>query len=136
MCSICMCKIIQRTFWVICCLFEVMPLFSKEDILPYLNPDLPITQRIDDLVSRMTLEEKVSQMTHTSPGIPRLGIPDYNWWNECLHGVARSTEKVTVFPQPIGLAATFNPDELFKAAEMISDEGRAVYNESVKKEIR
>lgn len=133
MCSICMCKIVQRSFWVICCLFEVMPLFSKEDILPYLNPDLPITQRIDDLVSRMTLEEKVSQMTHTSPGIPRLGIPDYNWWNECLHGVARSTEKVTVFPQPIGLAATFNPDELFKAAEMISDEGRAVYNESVKR---
>lgn len=89
--------------------------------------------RINDLVSRMTLEEKVSQMTHTSKGIPRLGIPDYNWWNECLHGVARSEEKVTVFPQAIGLAATFNPEELFKSAEMIADEGRALYNASIKK---
>ena len=102
-------------------------------IPPYLNTDLSIDERVNDLVSRMTLEEKVSQMTHTSRGINRLGIPDYNWWNECLHGVARSTEKVTVFPQPIGLAASFNPEELFKSAEMISDEGRAVYNASVKK---
>lgn len=106
---------------------------AQNENLPYLNPDLPMDIRINDLVSRMTLEEKVSQMTHTSHGIPRLGIPDYNWWNECLHGVARSTENVTVFPQPIGIAATFNPKELFVAAEMISDEGRAVYNESVKK---
>lgn len=72
-------------------------------------------------------------MSHTSKGIKRLGIPDYNWWNECLHGVFRSTEKVTVFPQPIGLAATFNPEELLKSAEMISDEERAVYNKSVDK---
>lgn len=100
---------------------------------PYLDTNLPIDERINDLVSRMTLEEKVSQMTHTAKGIDRLKIPDYNWWNECLHGVARSEEKVTVFPQPIGLAATFNPEELFKSAEMISDEARAVYNASVKK---
>lgn len=111
----------------------VLPVSAQNSQLPYLNPDLPIDVRVNDLVSRMTLEEKVSQMTHTSRGIPRLGIPDYNWWNECLHGVARSTEKVTVFPQPIGIAATFNPDALFTAAEMIADEGRAVYNESVKK---
>lgn len=99
----------------------------------YLRTDLPIDERVNDLVSRMTLEEKISQMTHTSKGIKRLGIPNYNWWNECLHGIARSTEKVTVFPQPIGLAATFNPVELLRSAEMISDEGRAVYNSSVKK---
>lgn len=100
---------------------------------PYLDTRLSLDERVNDLVSRMTLEEKVSQMTHTSRGIPRLGIPDYNWWNECLHGVGRSEEKVTVFPQPIGLAATFNPDELRRAAGMIADEARAVYNLSVAK---
>ena len=105
---------------------------TKESEMPYLNPNLPIEQRVDDLISRMTLEEKISQMMHTSKGIKRLGIPDYNWWNECLHGVARSKEKVTVFPQPIGIAATFNPEEWYKSAEMIADEGRAVYNESVR----
>ncbi|MGN1214244.1 MAG: glycoside hydrolase family 3 C-terminal domain-containing protein [Bacteroidaceae bacterium] len=104
-----------------------------QSVVPYLDPSLSIDERVNDLVSRMTLKEKVSQMTHTARGIKRLGIPDYNWWNECLHGVARSTERVTVFPQPIGLAATFNPAELQKAADMISDEGRAVYNISVKK---
>ncbi len=98
----------------------------------YLDPTLPIDVRVDNLVSRMTLDEKISQMTHTAKGIERLGIPDYNWWSECLHGVARSKERVTVFPQPIGLAATFNPEELQKAADMISDEARAVYNASVK----
>lgn len=119
---------------LLCGLMGAATHFSHaQDTLPYLNTGLPLNVRIDDLVSRMTLEEKISQMTHTSKGIPRLGIPDYNWWNECLHGVARSTEKVTVFPQPIGLAATFNPEELFKSAGMIADEGRAVYNASVKK---
>lgn len=106
---------------------------NADDKMAYLDPSLPIDSRVDDLISRMTLEEKISQMTHTSHGIERLNIPDYNWWNECLHGVARSKERVTVFPQPIGLAATFNPEELQKAAGMISDEGRAVYNASVER---
>ena len=114
-------------------LMTTAPTVQGQEVPPYLNADLPMETRINDLVSRMTLEEKVSQMTHTSKGIPRLGIPDYNWWNECLHGVARSAEKVTVFPQPIGLAATFNPEELQKSADMIADEGRAVYNASVRK---
>src|SRR5690348_17476352 len=74
---------------------------------PYLDASLPIEQRVNDLVSRMTLEEKVSQMQDVAPAIPRLGIPAYNWWNEALHGVARAGN-ATVFPQAIGLAATWD----------------------------
>lgn len=106
---------------------------SAQTPLPYKNSQLPIDIRVNDLVSRMTLKEKVSLMMYNAPQIDRLEIPAYNWWNECLHGITRSEEKTTVFPQPIGLAATFNPKELQKSAEMISDEGRAVYNLSVKK---
>lgn len=106
---------------------------SAQTPLPYKNSQLPIDIKVNDLVSRMTLKEKVSLMMYNAPQIDRLEIPAYNWWNECLHGIARSEEKTTVFPQPIGLAATFNPKELQKSAEMISDEGRAVYNLSVKK---
>lgn len=89
---------------------------------------LSVAPRVDSLIGQMSLEEKVSQMTHASPGIPRLGIPAYNWWNECLHGVGRSGDRVTVFPQAIGLAATFHPEALERTAAMISDEARAIYN--------
>ncbi|HCX28789.1 MAG TPA: glucan 1,4-alpha-glucosidase, partial [Blastocatellia bacterium] len=74
---------------------------------PYLDTSLSLDQRVDDLVSRMTLEEKVSQMMNAAPAIPRLGIPEYDWWNEALHGVAFGI--ATVFPQAIGLGATFDP---------------------------
>ena len=74
---------------------------------PYRNPDLSPSERAWDLLKRMTLEEKISQMKNGSPAIERLGIPAYNWWNEALHGVARAG-KATVFPQAIGLAATFD----------------------------
>ena len=69
---------------------------------------MPIEQRVKDLVSRMTLDEKVRQMQHTAPAIPRLGVPSYDWWNEALHGVARAGY-ATVFPQAIGMAATWEP---------------------------
>lgn len=92
------------------------------------DPRLTVDPRVDSLVARMTLPEKISQMMHASPAIQRLGIPAYNWWNECLHGVGRSGDKVTVFPQAIGLAATFNPAALERTAEVISDEARAIYN--------
>ena len=75
----------------------------------YKNPSIPIDKRVDDLVSRMTLEEKVSQMMNSAAAIERLGIPDYEWWNEGLHGVARAGY-ATVFPQAIGLAATWDTD--------------------------
>ena len=88
---------------------------------PFRNPALPIEQRVNDLVSRMTLEEKVSQMVHTAAAIPRLGIPEYNWWSEGLHGAAREGY-ATVFPQAIGLAATFDPDLLHKEADVIATE--------------
>lgn len=93
---------------------------------PYLNPKLPLEQRVDDLISRMTLEEKVTQVGHTAPAIPRLHIPEYNWWNEGLHGVARAGI-ATVFPQAIGMAATFDVPLLHQASESISTEFRAKY---------
>lgn len=98
----------------------------------YLDPDAPLERRVDDLVSRLTLEEKVSLMKHTAPAIPRLGIPAYNWWNEALHGVARTAENVTSFPQAIGLAATFDTEALAKMADMVSSEGRALFNEALR----
>lgn len=98
---------------------------------PFRNPNLPIEKRVDDLVSRMTLEEKVSQMVHTAVAIPRLGIPEYNWWSEGLHGVGR-TGYATVFPQAIGMAATFDPDLLHTEADVIATEFRAKYSEQLK----
>jgi len=95
------------------------------------NPALPIEERVNDLVSRLTLEEKVSQMVHTAAAIPRLGIPQYNWWSEGLHGAAREGY-ATVFPQAIGLAATFDPDLLHKEADIVATEFRAKYAERVR----
>ena len=96
----------------------------------YLDPDLPVEQRVNDLVSRMTLEEKASQMQDVARAIPRLGIPAYNWWNEGLHGVARSGH-ATVFPQAIGLAATWDCDLIHRMADVVSTEARAKYNDAI-----
>lgn len=85
-------------------------------------------ERAKALVAQMTLEEKMSQMKYDAPAIPRLGVPAYNWWNECLHGVARSGV-ATVFPQAIGMAASFDTDMIHRVATAISDEARAKYNE-------
>ena len=85
-------------------------------------------QQARELVAQMTLEEKVSQMRYDAPAIERLGIPAYNWWNECLHGVGRSGT-ATVFPQPIGMAASFDESLLEHVAQAISDEARAKYNQ-------
>lgn len=99
---------------------------AKSAAPPWKNPDLPTAQRVNDLISRMTLEEKVSQLTHVAGGIPRLGVPAYNWWNEGLHGVGRAGY-ATVFPQAIGMAATFDEPLMHEAAAVISTEFRAKY---------
>ncbi|HTQ66727.1 MAG TPA: glycoside hydrolase family 3 N-terminal domain-containing protein [Puia sp.] len=96
------------------------------------DPNLPLDARVKNLVSQLTLEEKVQQMMYNAPAIPRLNIPAYNWWNEALHGVARSGV-ATIFPQAIGMAATFDDTLIYNIASAISDEARAMYNASVKK---
>src|ERR1044072_457861 len=94
------------------------------------DPSLPIEKRVNDLVSRLTLEEKVSQMLNATPSIDRLGIPAYDWWNECLHGVARTKFKVTSYPQAIGMAATFDVDAMKTMGDYTAEEGRAIFNET------
>ena len=113
---------------VFLCILSVSQAYAQ--VNPYQNPDLPVERRVDDLVARMTLDEKVRQMMNNAPAIERLGIPAYNWWNECLHGVARAGI-ATVFPQAIGLAATFDTDAMYRTAVIISDEARAKYHRTL-----
>jgi beta-glucosidase len=97
---------------------------------PFQDPSLTFEVRVQDLVSRMTIEEKVGQMLNAAPAIPRLGVPAYEWWNEVLHGVARTPYKVTVFPQAIAMAATFDTSALKLMADYSATEGRAIYNKA------
>ncbi len=98
--------------------------------LPMWNHQLSTEVRVNDLVSRLTLDEKVHQMLNAAPAIPRLGIPAYDWWNEVLHGVARSPFKATVFPQAIGMAATWDTVSLQQMAKYAALEGRAIFNKA------
>jgi beta-glucosidase len=98
--------------------------------LAYLDASLPMEKRVDALISSMTLEEKAAQVGHTAPAIPRLRLPAYNWWNEGLHGVARAGV-ATVFPQAIGMAATFDAPLMHQVGDVISTEFRAKYYTSV-----
>ncbi len=100
---------------------------AAPESFPFKNPSLPTNQRLDDLLQRMTLEEKVGQMMNESPAIPRLGIPAYDWWSEGLHGIARSGYS-TLFPQAIGMAATWDRALVHQEADVISLEARAKYN--------
>ncbi|WP_345952899.1 glycoside hydrolase family 3 C-terminal domain-containing protein [Mucilaginibacter sp. PAMB04168] len=104
---------------------------STAQQMPFQNVNLPFEKRVDDLMSRMTLEEKVSQMVDQSKAIPRLQIPEYNWWNECLHGVGRAG-LATVFPEPIGSAASFDADLISRIAVATSDEARAKHHEALR----
>jgi beta-glucosidase len=100
--------------------------------MAFRNEGLSFEARAEDLLARLTLKEKIGQMVYDAPAIERLGIPAYNWWNECLHGVGRAG-LATVFPQAIGLAATFDADLMGRAAEAISDEARAKHHENARR---
>lgn len=121
-------------FVVASCSGTYMEKQEVED-LPYLNTGLGVEERVDDLVSRMTLEEKIGQMVNDAPAIERLGIPQYNWWSEGLHGVARAG-LATVFPQAIGLAATWDEAMMFDVSSAISDEARAKHHNFVRNDKR
>ncbi len=108
---------------------------EKEKQEAYLDTNLSFEERVDSLVAQMTLEEKVSQMCYESPAIERLHIPAYNWWNECLHGVARSGI-ATVYPQAIGMAAMWDDNAMFQIATAISDEARAKHHEYASRDKR
>ena len=120
------CRLVKCLVWVAC----LAPLFAQQP--PYQNPAAPLEQRVDDLLKRLTLEEKISQLMNDSAAIDRVGIPAYNWWNECLHGVARAG-RATVFPETIGMAATWDADLLFRVSTAISDEARAKHHEFVRR---
>ena len=109
---------------------------KRDEVLPvFQDPNRTIDERVRDLISRLSLEEKISQMLFFSSALSRVGIPEYNWWNECLHGVARAGV-ATVFPQAIGMAASFNQDLLYEVASAIADEARAKHHEYARKEER
>ncbi|MFW5922970.1 MAG: glycoside hydrolase family 3 C-terminal domain-containing protein [Planctomycetota bacterium] len=97
--------------------------------MPFRDSSLPIDQRVDDLVGRLNLGEKIGQLCNDAPAIPRLGIPENDYWNECLHGVGRAG-RATVFPQAIGMAASFDEDLMYEVATVISDEARAKHHEA------
>ena len=98
----------------------------------YLDTNLPIPERVQDLLSRLSLDEKVAMMNHPAQGVPRLGIPGYNFWSEALHGVARNG-RATVFPQAVGMAATWDRDLIYQIATAIGDEGRAKYHAALRR---
>jgi len=115
--------------------FSLSVIAQEVSEFPFMDTSLSFEQRVDDLVSRMTLKEKADQLLYNAPSIPRLGIPEYNWWNEALHGVARSGW-ATVFPQSITLAASWDEDLMFEIASIISDEARAKYHDYQRRGMR
>ena len=110
-------------------IFLISGLKGQEFTHAFQNPNNKIEDRVDDLISKLTLEEKVGQLMFQAPSIDRLGIAEYSWWNECLHGVARNG-RATVFPQAIGMGATFDADLMERIGVAISDEARAKFNEN------
>ncbi len=116
-----------------CSLCVALPPSASGQDHRFLNPSLTPKERAAEIVARLTLEEKAAQMLNNAPAIERLGVPAYNWWNECLHGVARTEYPVTSYPQAIAMAATWNREALYTMADQTSTEGRAIYNDAVRK---
>jgi beta-glucosidase len=119
------------TLSLIAALGAVAQTTTPNSSAPYLNPSLPVDVRVNDLISRMTLEEKASQLVNQARPIPRLQVPAYDWWSEALHGVANAGT-ATVFPEPIGLAATFDAPLIHQMAVVIGTEARAKHNQAVR----
>src|SRR3954463_15004389 len=120
----------MRIKFLLALLFSSSFCFAQK--LPYQNPNLSSEERAKDFISRLTLQEKALLMQDQSPAIPRLGIKKFNWWSEALHGLANN-DSVTVFPEPIGMAASFDDSLLFKIFSAASDETRAKYNEALRR---
>jgi len=121
----------KKAFSITILFFSVTLYAQDYKSFPMWDPTLPMEQRVNDVVSRLTLEEKVKQMLNATPAIPRLGILAYDWWNETLHGVARTPFRVTSYPQAIGMAATWDSVSLFKMGDYSALEGRAIYNKAI-----
>jgi beta-glucosidase len=121
-------------FWILLSFFCISLTGCNSDNskyeYPFRNPSLSVKDRAADIVSRLTLDEKIDQMLNTTPAIEHLGIPAYDWWNECLHGIGRTEYKVTVYPQAIGMAAGWDVNAMKIMGDYTSEEGRAVYNMS------
>jgi len=109
--------------------------FAQKENFDFLDPNLPMNERVDILVSQMTPKEKISQLLYNAPAVERLQIPEYNWWNECLHGVARAGY-ATVFPQSITIAGSWDKNLIYRVADAISDEARAKHHEFIRRDKR
>ncbi|MBW6537234.1 MAG: glycoside hydrolase family 3 C-terminal domain-containing protein [Mariniphaga sp.] len=120
----------KRVFHACILIFITFAVSAQHTNFEFLDYNLPVEERVDILVSQMTLQEKIDQMVYTSPAIPRLGVPEYNWWNESLHGVARAGY-ATVFPQSITIAGSWDKDLMLRVATATSDEARAKHHDFV-----
>src|SRR6516164_11629485 len=113
-------------------LFFIIPTTAQTSARPlYLDPSQPIEARVDDLIKRMTLEQKATQLVNQARAIPDLQVPNYDWWSEALHGVANAGT-ATVFPEPVGLAATFDDSLIHQMAIVIGTEARAKHDKAVR----
>jgi len=110
----------------------LIPFATADDAIPYKDPSLSVEERVNDFISHMTLEEKAISLYHNSPGVERLGLPCWDGWNQCIHGVFSNEIGTTCFPISTAQAATWNPELIYEVADAIAEEGRALFNARVK----